>query len=158
MTQHLQPVMTSLLATPLPIRPPVSGEYGRLDSRWRVRSHLETLGQPKAGTVTITQPWSPRGNKRSCEDGTQQDKSWGRCRGNNMGRYDDQWSAREYKKSPPVTWLFWARCGQATAMQGTMWSMASSSFCLLMAIRSELRDEAHTVCTWNKDSSATLQD
>lgn len=70
---------------------------------------------------------------------------------------DDQWSAREYKKSPPITWLFLARCGQAAAMQGTMWSMANSSSCLLMGIRSELRDEAHAIWTWNKDSSATLQ-
>lgn len=46
------------LIAPLPTRPPVSGEYGRLDSPWRVRSHLETLGQPKAGTVTITRPQS----------------------------------------------------------------------------------------------------
>lgn len=37
---------------------PVAGEYGRLDSPWRVRSHLETSGQPKAGTVTITRPQS----------------------------------------------------------------------------------------------------
>lgn len=42
----------------LPTRPTVSGEYGRLDSQWRVRSHLETPGQPKAGTVTITRPQS----------------------------------------------------------------------------------------------------
>lgn len=62
-----------------------------------------------------------------------------------MGLYNDQWSAREYKKSPPITWLFLAR-GQATAMQGMMWSMANSSSCLLMGIRSELRDEANTVC------------
>lgn len=73
-----------------------------------------------------------------------------------MGRYDDQWSAREYKKSLPITWLFLAHCGQAIAMQGTMWSMANSPSCLLMGIRSELRDEAHTLCTWN--SSATCQD
>lgn len=41
-----------------PIQHPVFGEYGRLDSLWRVRSHLETSGQPKAGTVTITLPQS----------------------------------------------------------------------------------------------------
>lgn len=37
---------------------PVSGEYGRLVRPWRVRSHLQTLGRPKAGTVTITLPQS----------------------------------------------------------------------------------------------------
>lgn len=46
------------LVASLPTRPPVQGEYGRLDSLWRVRSHLETSGQPKAGTVTITRPQS----------------------------------------------------------------------------------------------------
>lgn len=62
-----------------------------------------------------------------------------------MGCYDDQWSAREYKKSPPKMWLFVAHCGQATAMQGMMWSTANSSSCLLMGICSELRDEAHSL-------------
>lgn len=57
-TKNVQPVTSSPLLSTLPTRPPVSGEYGRLDSPWRVRSHLETPGQPKAGTVTITRPQS----------------------------------------------------------------------------------------------------
>ena len=40
----------------MPNQFPAIGEYGRLVSQRRVRSHLETTGQPKAGTVTITQP------------------------------------------------------------------------------------------------------
>lgn len=56
--RNLQPMISPPLVAPMPTRPPVSGGYGRLDSPWRVRSHLKTLGQPKAGTVTITQPQS----------------------------------------------------------------------------------------------------
>lgn len=56
--RNLQPVISPPLVAPMPTRPPVSGGYGRLDSPWRVRSHLKTLGQPKTGTVTITQPQS----------------------------------------------------------------------------------------------------
>lgn len=58
--RNLHPVISPPHLSPLPTRPPGSGGYGRLDSPWRVRSHLKTLGQPKAGTVTITQPLSQR--------------------------------------------------------------------------------------------------
>lgn len=66
----------------LPRQHPVSGEYGRLDSPWRVRSHLQTLGQPKAGTVTITQPqslWALTHWVKPEEDGTTREKlpGWG---------------------------------------------------------------------------------
>lgn len=70
---------------PLPTRPPVSGEYGRLDSPWRVRSHLETLGQPKAGTVTITPPQSPWALTRREElvkKGLDRKSCWAEVKGN----------------------------------------------------------------------------
>lgn len=51
-------IVPSPLNASLPNWHPETGQYGRLDSLWRVRSHLQTPGQPKAGTVTITWPRS----------------------------------------------------------------------------------------------------
>lgn len=93
------------LVAPLPTLQPVSGEYGRLDSPWRVRSHLETSGQPKAGTVTITQPkslwalphWERDGKKWRRRDYT--GEAVGLRRRGICVIINDQWWAKKGKSS-----------------------------------------------------------
>lgn len=116
------------LLTALPTRPPVSGEYGRLDSPWRVRSHFKTLGQPKAGTVTITQPrspWAPA--HKQCDekelrrrDSTE--KAVGlRQRGIRV-IIDDQWRAKEQRQTVSSTNLVLSGLKQASSVQWMKWT------------------------------------
>lgn len=127
--ENPQLTITPPLITPLPTRPPVSGEYGRLDSPWRVRSHLKTPGQPKAGTVTITRPQSlwalthREHNKRSL---------WRRDpTGNAVGLrwrgiqviINDQWWAKERKQTASSTKLVLLGLKWASAVQWMSWKV-----------------------------------
>lgn len=115
------------LIASLPIWPPVLGEYGRLDSPWRVRSHLETPGQPKAGTVTITRPqslwvlthWEHDGKKLRRRDSM--GEAVGPRRRGICVIINDQWWDKEKKQSVSHTMSDLFRLKQASAFQWMKW-------------------------------------
>lgn len=111
---------------PCPLDHLYSGGYGRLDSPWRVRSHLKTLGQPKAGTVTITQPLSQREHeeKNSHKVGRNRRGRWAEAGGTWIVLSDDQKHERllsqKGRSLRPRTniwskWILW-RVGQRSLL------------------------------------------
>lgn len=152
------------LIAPLPNRPPVLGEYGRLDSPWRVRSHLETPGQPKAGTVTITRPqslwvqthWEHDGKKLRRRDST----------GGAVGPrwrgicviINDQWWTKEKKQSVSPTKSDLPKTGLCFSVNEVE-SLANTLNQLLREICSELEIEGsvmHEKCWMKKVKTLPL--
>ena len=120
-------MISSPLVAPLPTRPPVSGEYGRLDSPWRVRSHPETPGQPKTGTVTITLPqslWAMTHWECDEKDSWSWDstgKAAGLRRRGILVIINDQWWTREKKQPVSSTKLVLFGLKLASAVQWMTW-------------------------------------
>lgn len=122
------------LLAPLPTLPPLKGEYGRLDSPWRVRSHLETPGQPKAGTVTITRPHSPWALAH-WEHDEKKLRRWGstetavglRRRGIRV-IINDQWRAAQRESSTKLVLFNLKRVSAVQWMKWRVWQMPFTNF------------------------------